>query len=414
MNSARLLAQVKDALDKLYDPVRLHDHPLADTLHLTSASTQPRGESLRQLLWDTVEALRPAEGLPPGRMEWSVYNVLRLRYLHAMQPSEVQNELGLSPATYYRRQREGLDALVGLLSEFIPTEAEEDEQDIASMLSLSGQAREEAIRVARESERQTLSLPKLLVEMGQAIDRLSQSRGVRVLIRTTPSLPPVYTNPAMLRLIILNLLTEAIELAGAQSLSLCVTADAGNTSWCLSPLQEQAIRGNVESIAGLGVCQGLLQFYGGRLGFGRDSLNRPAMLWTLPIARPKRVLVVEDSSQTIELYRRYLAHRNCTVYGASNRDEINMRLNEMLPDAILLDVLMPGIDGWTILQTLRLTKETANVPIVVCSVLSQPHVAFALGASDVLAKPFSQRDLLRVLDRFLEGNQAETPRMPPS
>jgi CheY-like chemotaxis protein len=412
MKKTELLAQLKDALDRLYDPVRLRDHPLAQILHLTSASMQSRGEILRQLLWDTVDALRPAEGLPPGRAEWAIYNVLKLRYLHAMQPSEVQDELGLSPATYYRRQSEGLDTLVSLLSESIPAETEE--QDAASMVCLSGQAREEAVRAARESERQILSIPRFLAEIGYTIDMLAQSRGVRVLIKTALSLPSIYTNPAMLRLIILNLVTEAIEMAETDSLTLSVSTDAENTTWCLAPLQGKAIHGTMESIDGLSVCQGMLQFYGGRLGFGRDGVSRLAMVWTLPIARPRNILVIEDSDQTIELYRRYLAHQNYTVYGASDRTEISARLEDMLPDAILLDVFMPGIDGWTILQTLRLAKETANVPIVVCSVLSQPHVAFALGASDVLAKPFSQRDLLRVLDRLLEGNQAEISQMPPA
>src|SRR5512137_2723989 len=119
MNKIELLAQVKDALDRLYDPVHLRDHPLLETLRLASVSGQSRGESLRQLLWETVETLRPVEGLPPGRAEWTVYNVLKLRYLRAMQSYEVQEELGLSAATYYRRQSEGLDILVGLLSERI-------------------------------------------------------------------------------------------------------------------------------------------------------------------------------------------------------------------------------------------------------------------------------------------------------
>lgn len=71
----------------------------------------------------------------------------------------------------------------------------------------------------------------------------------------------------------------------------------------------------------------------------------------------------------------------------------------------LLDVLMPNNDGWQILEWLRAEPSTSTVPIVVCSVLDQPHLAFALGAQAVLQKPVTQADLLKTVHRLLSQDR---------
>ena len=68
---------------------------------------------------------------------------------------------------------------------------------------------------------------------------------------------------------------------------------------------------------------------------------------------------------------------------------------------MLLDVLMPQEDGWDILQSLKTLPETASIPVVICSVLSQPHLALALGAAEVLRKPISEETLLATVKKVL-------------
>jgi CheY-like chemotaxis protein len=74
---------------------------------------------------------------------------------------------------------------------------------------------------------------------------------------------------------------------------------------------------------------------------------------------------------------------------------------ELQPRLITIDVMMPNLDGWEVLQRLKTTPETAHIPVVVCSVLHEPELALAMGASDYLTKPVQQADLLAVLERHL-------------
>ena len=67
------------------------------------------------------------------------------------------------------------------------------------------------------------------------------------------------------------------------------------------------------------------------------------------------------------------------------------------PDLILLDVMMPGMDGWEVLQRLRTHPQTEALPIIVCSIFHDPELAYSLGATLVLPKPISQVKLLEAL-----------------
>ena len=93
----------------------------------------------------------------------------------------------------------------------------------------------------------------------------------------------------------------------------------------------------------------------------------------------------------------------------SDTDNLDAHLRETIPDLVLLDVLMPKRDGWHVLQYLKTLPETRQVPVIVCSVLSQPRLALALGASEVLIKPIDRETLLRTIRALLEeDSQGET------
>ncbi|MCS7062316.1 MAG: response regulator, partial [Anaerolineae bacterium] len=70
---------------------------------------------------------------------------------------------------------------------------------------------------------------------------------------------------------------------------------------------------------------------------------------------------------------------------------------ETTPAAIILDVMMPEVDGWQILQELRRRPLTARTPIIICSVFNNPALALSLGATRYLLKPVRRDDVLRVL-----------------
>jgi CheY-like chemotaxis protein len=90
-------------------------------------------------------------------------------------------------------------------------------------------------------------------------------------------------------------------------------------------------------------------------------------------------LVVDDNQSFITLFCRYLSGTGWQVVGAHSGSEAEQILTELLSTVIILDGMMPQEDGWELLRRWRVENRTAAVPIIICSVLSEPHLALTLG-----------------------------------
>jgi len=105
-------AQVRDALANLYDPVALSAHPLGRLLTpVGGAGRGFQGSALRETLATAIEHLKPGPEVDSGARPWRPYRVLRLRYIECLDPTEVQQRLGMSRSLYYREHEAALAAL---------------------------------------------------------------------------------------------------------------------------------------------------------------------------------------------------------------------------------------------------------------------------------------------------------------
>ena len=89
------------------------------------------------------------------------------------------------------------------------------------------------------------------------------------------------------------------------------------------------------------------------------------------------------------------------VVGATEGDKAIRLALDLRPRLVLLDIMMPKLDGWEVCRRMRSFPTLVNTPIIVCSVLQQAQMALALGADAYLSKPVSQPDILRVLRQHL-------------
>jgi CheY-like chemotaxis protein len=127
------------------------------------------------------------------------------------------------------------------------------------------------------------------------------------------------------------------------------------------------------------------------------------ILLTLPALNQLAVLAVDDNPDTLQLMERYTAGTKYRLIGCQNPDKILSLVESTSPQLIVLDVMMPQVDGWNVLGTLRQHPLTKDIPIVVCTVLTQEKLARSLGAADYLRKPFARGELLTTLDRQIPG-----------
>lgn len=112
------------------------------------------------------------------------------------------------------------------------------------------------------------------------------------------------------------------------------------------------------------------------------------------------VLIVDDEGPARELLASYLEPEYRVVMAESGAEAIK-KAQQLRPDAITLDVLMPGSNGFETLAALRKNSETANIPVIILSIVDQKQVGFALGAADYLIKPVRKPALLEAIRRHV-------------
>jgi PAS domain S-box-containing protein len=119
------------------------------------------------------------------------------------------------------------------------------------------------------------------------------------------------------------------------------------------------------------------------------------------IARRQKILVVEDDRDLALLLRRQLESEGFQVLLAGTGEDALWLAKEAQPQLITLDIMLPDIDGFAVLERLKTNPMTSPIPVVIVSVLAESEKGFALGAVDYVVKPFVEQELLDVVHRAL-------------
>lgn len=121
----------------------------------------------------------------------------------------------------------------------------------------------------------------------------------------------------------------------------------------------------------------------------------------------KCILCVEDEPEMIDLMRLILGRRGFEVKGASGGVEGLRRIREEMPDLVLLDLMMPDMDGWEVYQQMKADEKTKNIPVIVVTAKAQSidkvlglHIA---KVDDYITKPFSPQDLMNSVEKVLKS-----------
>jgi len=121
--------------------------------------------------------------------------------------------------------------------------------------------------------------------------------------------------------------------------------------------------------------------------------------------RVKKILCIEDEDEMIDLIRLILNRRGFEIYGANGGKDGLQRIRKDHPDLVLLDLMMPEMDGWEVYQQMKADDSTKNIPVIVVTAKAQAidkvlglHIA---KVDDYITKPFSPQELLASVDHVL-------------
>ena len=289
-----------------------------------------------------------------------------------------------------------------------------------------------------------LDTASVLREIAATAEALARSNGNRIELRIPEGLAPVRADAMRLRQVALNLLSNACkftengtvtleassEPAGRVAISVADTG-IGMTQEQIGRLFREFTQADSSTTRryggtglGLAISRRLARLMGGDIAVesapgqgSRFTLRLPAapaeaggaaQRVAVEVAAPVvpvaeggagRVLVIDDEETVRDLMRRFLTREGLEVVTARGGREGLALARELKPALITLDVLMPEMDGWSVLEALKTDPELAEIPVVMLTILDEPNKGYALGAAEYVTKPVDRQRLRGILAR---------------
>jgi CheY-like chemotaxis protein len=346
------------------------------------------------MLLDAVEELRPHSGTAPDSPLWRPYHVLHGRYILGKDLDVLETELGLSKRQVQREQRAGFAAVaIDLWANKATSVWEHGLPRAVSALS------QEISRVATKA--QVFDVLKELESALGPIRAFSERHRIDLLVQRHDTARRVLGNPSLLRQLLVSALSFVVRLATTDGSAVRIESQPDGIACYI-----------------VGRCGPLVAPPGQPVELPEPlvALARASDVtvaqectdeaWCLQIGLPPApeshtVAIVEDNKDLVKLYSRYLGSRGYRLVEVSDSTAALTSIAEIMPDAVVLDLVMSEVDGWQILQRLQADSRLRHIPVAVCSVLDEGDLAASLGAKAYLRKPVRPAQLLECLANLL-------------
>jgi CheY-like chemotaxis protein len=384
--------QVKKALENLYDFAYLQQHPLGQYLDKQDGSPHiARCQHLRRHLIEAIETLSPGHGSPFRSPNSRLYNVINLHYVEGMTIQETAYELGISERQAYRYLRRAEEGVAAVLWPYDPSHRSQPVATIESDIS-SVQSEIDSLKVTL----QQMDARQIIQRGLAAVNPLASLRETQIILSMPAEPVTISTEPIIAQQVLVSILSSVIQsVRGEIHLSLeTAGAEATITLGYESMQHHESLAWQLND-----TIRKLLQRLKWRIETQRQPDDRHQMRIILQ-SSPPLILVIDDNEGLEPLIDRYLTGHHYQLMAAVDGQQGLRLIKQTAPDVIILDVMLPGMDGWEILQRLHTQPETMKIPVIICSVFNDPELALSLGASAALPKPLTQPDILDALQKL--------------
>ena len=294
---------------------------------------------------------------------------------------------------------------------------------------------------------ESFSLDQTIEEVQAVVDPLAKKNSNQLVVEKPPELGFIRADATKVRQCLLNLLSNACKFTSNGTVRLYALRDEG---WITFEVSDTGIGMTKEQMAklfrafqqadssttrkfggtglGLAISRRFCQIMNGDITVRSEPGQGTTFTMRIPVEvvqqpiegqgkpeqEPQRlseslpasaavVLVIDDDPLVADLLRRTLVKDGYRVEYAENGEKGLQLARQLRPDAITLDVMMPGMDGWQVMTHLKSDPELADIPVILLSIVNDRKTGFALGATEYLTKPLDRERLTTVLARISTG-----------
>ncbi|MFN8454437.1 MAG: response regulator [Anaerolineae bacterium] len=386
--------QVGHALTHLYDPDILRSHPLISTFGLLN---HPNARvELREILIRGIEQLKPDPGEPISSRSWRVYKLLQLRYLQQMDQEQTAYQLGVGVRHLRREQKVAIEILADLLAQqhkVVDTPAD------LSALPSDELIEQELAWLKTSSQENSVNALDILQAAIQLVTPLARAHKVKFTSEPNLKLPAVTLNPVGLRQALVILISSTVKRIPKGQIYYSAVESGKQVSLnIIASVKDKLIAESADTSVELRAARAILNACSLTLE-SRELENSLFLTIHLPKSEEVKICLIDDNADMAQLFERYLAGTPYRVSSRRNATQLFEWIEEQRPHLIILDVMMPEVDGWEILGILKQHPLTSALPVIICSVLPERDLALMLGAATYLPKPVTQSALLATLNQ---------------
>jgi CheY-like chemotaxis protein len=385
---------LQEMLSHLYDPAYRPPDLLWHTLHVAREEGLP---ALRAAILAAIEDLKPPPQAPLTARSWRVYGMLRYRYVEGLSQEATAEKLSITARHLRRSYAEAIHALslalwekqAGLASALPAASAPEGGWHEQLVRELEALADTDAGAVSQ--------LADIFAGVARLAAHLTKDSATTLEVEEVAPDLMAALHPSALRHILISIVNQLARSMPAGAIHLAATPHQGTVSITITaaPL----------SAAALGGFEPIVELLGSFDIATELGLQAGAFQITLSLLQVDRcVLAVDDNPDMAHLYRRYLAGTRYYLQHVNLGAKALAAVDLYHPDVVVLDVMLPDIDGWDLLTRLHEHPATRTLPVVICSVMPEQQLARALGAREFLAKPVARPAFIAALDAVLAAD----------
>ena len=400
--------ELHKSLRNLYDSAVLLKGKLP-VLFAVHDTTNP-GAVIRRILIDSIQSLKPEASVPLHAQTWRIYQILTYRFVEQISQKEVADDLNLSIRQLRRLEKIAVQSLgIYLWNKF---ELEKKVEPI-SRLSLEESADEvvetiangvdELKRLEESFSTEIASLKSVMEAVLNTVRSLLISSKIEVVNQIPDGLTDIFVQLSPLRQALFNLLNLVARTIPESNLYLVAKEEDKDIQLQLICRLDLHTGKTTFPVDELEISHQLVKMAGGEFN---PFIENTAGQWIATLNLPKKeqipILMIDDNIDVLRLVERHLSGTRFRFLGTSHPERALTIANDYLPRIILIDVMLPGIDGWELLGRLREGLITRSIPIIVCTFLPQEELALSLGAAEFLHKPFTRSALLSTLGQVID------------
>jgi CheY-like chemotaxis protein len=386
--------QLQNTLNHFYNPLFHPEEPVLEILGLKPSQGM---EAVRQELRTHIGGMKPDATIPTDTPSRRFYEILKHRYLDSVSQEEAAFQLGMTPRNLRRIQQRAVYALAQKIWDAYQKRSEQDKKNLEPASPLPDT---DHLPILRELEVLQSSSPGAVADLTESLERIrviSLAAFNHQHIQLEVEKPEIQLTIPIHPSVLDQILLATVEQLGKQTI--------GGALLIKGSLQGKFVEINIIATRNppeipYTTNPAMLEMLN-RVGGTQSISQGPQQIevsFRFPTVSNITILLIDDNPDFFHLFRRYTRMTRYVMHNIREGAQLQNALEEFHPQVIILDVLLPDVDGWQLLIDLQNSPHGKAIPVIVCTALGQKDLAQSLGARAYLPKPVTREEFLETLD----------------